>query len=320
MNKNYNQTERIHNNMTASIFRTIGIIGYSHYSQAINTCNILYHWLSEKNITVIIEHHIANVLNSKKIIIGNLDDIGNYADLAIVIGGDGNMLRAANILAQYNIKIIGINLGTLGFLTDLDPNSALVELSDILSGHFVNEKRFLLDVTIKHPNHITRLGTAINEVILHTNTIRNMIEFELYIDNNFAFSQRSDGLIISTPTGSTAYSLSAGGPILSPTVDAIILVPICAHTLSSRPIVINSTSTICLKFSKITSTLKIGCDNQTPTLVCQEEEILIQRSNNHLNLIHPNNYNYFNKLNIKLGWSKKPLEYQYNTPNKQPKK
>lgn len=298
--------------MTFSIFRTIGIIGYSHYPQAVNIYNMLYHWLSTKDVTIMVEHHIANLLNIQKVIIGNLDEIGNYADLAIVIGGDGNMLRAANILARYNIKIIGINLGTLGFLADLNPNSALTELSNVLSGQFINEKRFLLDVKIKRydNHHPAQLGTAINEVILHADTTNNMIEFKLYIDKNFTFSQRSDGLIISTPTGSTAYSLSAGGPILSPTVDAIVLVSICPHTLSSRPIVINSKSAICLKFSKITSKLKIGCDNQIPTLICQKEEILIQRSNHYLDLIHPNNYNYFDTLNTKLGWSKKPLEYK----------
>lgn len=294
----------------SSIFHTIGIIGRSRYPQAINTYNTLYHWLSKKGITVMMEHHTASLLNIKKVIIGNLDYIGTYANLAIVIGGDGNMLRAANTLAQYDIKIIGINRGTLGFLTDLDPNSALIELSDVLSGDFINEKRFLLDVKIQHYNYLTNLGTAINEVIVHTNTIRNMIEFELYIDNNFTFSQRSDGLIISTPTGSTAYSLSAGGPILSPTVDAIVLVPICPHTLSSRPIVINSKSIIFLKFSKATSKLKIGCDNQAPILICREETIIIQRSSHYLDLIHPKNYNYFDTLNIKLGWSKKPKEYK----------
>lgn len=290
--------------MTSSIFSTIGIIGYSRYPQAIHTYDILYRWLYNKGITVIIEHHAASLLNIQKSVVGDLHDIGNYADLAIVIGGDGNMLRAANILAQYDIKVIGINRGTLGFLTDLDPSSALMELSDLLSGHFINEKRFLLDVTVQRCSNITRLGSAINEVILHTNTIRRMIEFELYIDNNFVFSQRSDGLIVSTPTGSTAYSLSAGGPILSPVVDAIVLVPICPHTLSSRPVVINSKSIICLKFSKVTSELKIGCDNQIPIFICKEEEIFIQRSNYYLDLIHPSNYNYFKTLNIKLGWSK----------------
>lgn len=303
--------------MTFSIFQTIGIIGYSHYPQAINIYNILYHWLSQKGITVMMERHIADLLNIQKVITGNLNAIGKNADLAIVIGGDGNMLIAANILAQYNIKIIGINLGTLGFLTDLDPHSALIELSDILSGQFIQEKRFLLDVKIKYPNdhHHTPLGTAINEVILHANTTRNMIEFQLYINNNFTFSQRSDGLIIATPTGSTAYSLSAGGPILSPRVEAIILISICPHTLSSRPIIIDNKSIIRLKFSKITSTLKIGCDNQVPAFIYQKEEILIQRSKHYLDLIHPNSYNYFDKLNTKLGWSKTPLEYKHNNIN-----
>lgn len=291
--------------MISSIFHTIGIIGYSYYPKMIKIYDILCQWLNHQGITVMIEHHIASLLYPRNsAIISDLHHIGKKADLAIVIGGDGSMLKASNILAQHDIKIIGINFGTLGFLTDLNPNSVLIELADILSGNFINEKRFLLDVTIQHYNNLMKLGTAINEVILHTNTIRQMIEFELYINNNFIFSLRSDGLIISTPTGSTAYSLSAGGPILSPTVDAIVLVPICPHTLSYRPIVIDSKSTIFLKFSKITPKLNIGCDNQTPIIISREKEILIQRSHYYLDLIHPCNYNYFKNLNVKLGWLK----------------
>ncbi|URJ25024.1 NAD(+) kinase [Candidatus Blochmannia ocreatus (nom. nud.)] len=294
--------------MTSSIFNTIGIIGYSRYPKVIHTYNILYNWLCNQGITVMIEHHTADLLNTQKIpkvIIGDLNEIGNHADLAIVVGGDGNMLRAANILAQHDIKVIGINRGTLGFLTDLDPNSALLDLSDMLSGNFINEKRFLLDVIIDCYNNTIRLGSAMNEVILHTSAVGRMIEFELYIDDNFTFSHRADGLIIATPTGSTAYALSAGGPILSPSVDAIVLVSICPHTLSFRPVVIGSSSVICLKFSKVISELKIGCDNQKPILICSKKNIFIQKSRYYLDLIHPNNYNYFKMLNIKLGWSKK---------------
>lgn len=217
--------------MITSIFHTIGIIGHSHYPKAIRIYSILYRWLLHQGITIIVEQHIAHLLKISNVIIGDLNDIGNYADLAIIIGGDGNMLRAAHTLSQYNIKIIGINLGTVGFLADLNPNSALIELTEILSGNFINEQRFLLDVNIKHYNQLTKLGTAVNEVILHTHTIKNMIEFKLYINNNFICLTRSDGLIIATPTGSTAYSLSAGGPILTPTVDAIVLIPICPHAL-----------------------------------------------------------------------------------------
>lgn len=132
-----------------------------------------------------------------------------------------------------------------------------------------------------------------------------MIEFEVYIDDKFAFSQRSDGLIIATPTGSTAYSLSAGGPILTPSLDAIALVPMFPHTLSARPLVINSSSTIRLKFSCITNDLEISCDSQIALPVQEGEEVLIRRSEHYLNLIHPKNYSYFNTLSSKLGWSKK---------------
>lgn len=290
--------------MIASIFHTIGIIGHSSCAKAIHTYSKLYHWLYKQGIKVMIEQHIGYLLNERNAIVSNLNDIGYHADLAIIIGGDGNMLRAVNTLSQYDIKVIGINLGTLGFLTDLNPNSALTELSNVLSGNFIDEKRFLLDVKIKHCNQLIKLGTAINEVTLHTNTVGRMIKLELYIDNNFTFSIRSDGLIIATPTGSTAYSLSAGGPILIPSVDAIVLVPICPHALSARPLVINSKSAISLKFSKVTPKLMISCDNQTPILICKEKEILIQRSHYTINLIHPNHYNYFKNLHVKLGWSK----------------
>ena len=132
-----------------------------------------------------------------------------------------------------------------------------------------------------------------------------MIEFEVYIDETFAFSQRSDGLIISTPTGSTAYSLSAGGPILTPSLDAITLVPMFPHTLSARPLVINSNSTIRLRFSHRRSDLEISCDSQIALPIQEGEDVLIRRSDYHLNLIHPKDYSYFNTLSTKLGWSKK---------------
>ncbi|VTO26316.1 NAD kinase [Klebsiella pneumoniae] len=156
-----------------------------------------------------------------------------------MVGGDGNMLGAARTLARYDINVIGINRGNLGFLTDLDPDNALQQLADVLEATTSPRKRFLLEAqgvsaglpeTYQHRHQ--RSGAA------HPGKVAHMIEFEVYIDEVFAFSQRSDGLIISTPTGSTAYSLSAGGPILTPSLDAITLVPMFPHTLSARPLVI----------------------------------------------------------------------------------
>lgn len=150
-----------------------------------------------------------------------------------------------------------------------------------------------------------RISTAINEVVLHPGKVAHMIEFEVYIDEVFAFSQRSDGLIISTPTGSTAYSLSAGGPILTPSLDAITTVPMFPHTLSARPLVINGDSTIRLRFSHRCSDLEISCDSQIALPIRDGEDVLIRRCDYHLNLIHPKDYSYFNTLSTKLGWSKK---------------
>ncbi|KAA8997763.1 NAD(+) kinase [Affinibrenneria salicis] len=286
-------------------FNCIGIVGHPRHPSALATHEMLYHWLLEKGYEVLIEQQIARELNLSGAATGSLAEIGQRADLAVVVGGDGNMLGAARVLARYDISVIGVNRGNLGFLTDLDPDQAKQQLSDVLEGRFIQEKRFLLQAQVLRASQPASTSTAINEVVLHPGKVAHMIEFEVYIDDGFAFSQRSDGLIISTPTGSTAYSLSAGGPILTPSLEAIALVPMFPHTLSARPLVINSSSTIRLKFNHISHDLEISCDSQIALPIEEGEEVLIRRSNYHLNLIHPKNYNYFNTLSSKLGWSKK---------------
>lgn len=286
-------------------FNCIGIVGHPRHPTALTTHEMLYRWLHSEGYEVIVEQQIAHDLNLTQVRTGTLAEIGQQADLAVVVGGDGNMLGAARVLARYDIKVIGINRGNLGFLTDLDPDNAHQQLSAVLEGHYITEERFLLEAQVYHQDTPTRLSTAINEVILHPGKIAHMIEFEVYIDEAFAFSQRSDGLIISTPTGSTAYSLSAGGPILTPSLDAITLVPMFPHTLSARPLVINSNSTIRLRFSHMRSDLEISCDSQISLPIQDGESVLIRRCDYHLNLIHPKDYSYFNTLSSKLGWSKK---------------
>ena len=196
-------------------FRCIGIVGHPRHPTALTTHEMLYRWLCSKGYEVMVEQQIAQELQLKSVKTGTLAEIGQQADLAVVVGGDGNMLGAARTLARYDIKVIGINRGNLGFLTDLDPDNAQQQLADVLEGHYISEKRFLLEAQVCQQDCQKRISTAINEVVLHPGKVAHMIEFEVYIDEIFAFSQRSDGLIISTPTGSTAYSLSAGGPILT---------------------------------------------------------------------------------------------------------
>ncbi|HCW98388.1 MULTISPECIES: NAD(+) kinase [Pantoea] len=286
-------------------FNCIGIVGHPRHPTALTTHEMLWRWLTSRGYQVIIEQQIAQELNLQDAQTGTLAEIGQQADLAVVVGGDGNMLGAARVLARYDIKVIGINRGNLGFLTDLDPDNAQQQLDEVLQGNYFVESRFLLEARVCKDDCSPRLGLAINEVVLHPGKVAHMIEFEVYIDEVFAFSQRSDGLIISTPTGSTAYSLSAGGPILTPSLDAIALVPMFPHTLSARPLVINSSSTIRLRFSSRRSDLEISCDSQIALPIQEGEDVLIRRSENHLNLIHPKNYSYFNTLSSKLGWSKK---------------
>ncbi|MBS0032526.1 MAG: NAD(+) kinase [Candidatus Baumannia cicadellinicola] len=290
--------------MTAN-FKTIGILGKHRDPNALVTHETLYYWLIKQGIKVIIEPQMANNLSLANAITGNVVDIGEQADLVIIVGGDGNILGAARILSRYDIKIIGINRGNVGFLADLDPDEALTQLSDVLVGNYNHDKRFLLEVSIYRNHRYEQANTAINEIVLHSGKVAHMIEFDVFIDNCFAFSLRSDGLIISTPTGSTAYSLSAGGPILTPTVDTIVLVPMFPHTLSSRPLVIHGSSTIRLKFSQWQPDMEISCDSQIIFPVHHGDEIIIRRSDYYLDLIHPNDYNYFNILSRKLGWSKK---------------
>lgn len=193
-------------------FKCIGIVGHPRHPTALTTHEMLWRWLCSKGYEVLVEQQIAHELQLSNVKTGTLAEIGQQADLAVVVGGDGNMLGAARTLARYDINVIGINRGNLGFLTDLDPDNALQQLADVLEGHYIAEKRFLLEAQVCQQDCQKRISTAINEVVLHPGKVAHMIEFEVYIDEVFAFSQRSDGLIISTPTYSTAYSLSAAWP------------------------------------------------------------------------------------------------------------
>ncbi|MCV2524765.1 MAG: NAD(+)/NADH kinase [Candidatus Lightella neohaematopini] len=285
-------------------FNTIGIICYSCCKKILFVCKKLYYWLNKNGYNIIIDSRIINNLSIDKINNGNVNYIGKQADLAIVVGGDGNMLGAIRSLAYYKIKIIGINCGNLGFLTDINYNSLLQQLSEILSGNYIAEKRFLLEAYYILNGKKKKIGNAINEILLRSNSIKSMINILVYIDNKFAFLNYADGLIISTPTGSTAYSLSIGGPIITPLVKAIMLLPIFPHTLSSRPIIIKSTSVVKLLFPKNNKNIKVSCDNQVDFVLNTKKKIYIRSGNKYFNLIHPTKYNYFNLLRKKLFWLK----------------
>ncbi|WP_117233602.1 NAD(+) kinase [Vibrio maerlii] len=288
-------------------FETIAIIGKPRDQKAIATHKELFHWLLDEGFQVVIDDRLREILNDIPAqYFTNLIAIGKQADLAVVVGGDGNMLGAARVLSRFDISVIGVNRGNLGFLTDLNPEEFQTALKEVLDGKFIEEERFLLEAEIHRHGQVKSHNAALNEAVLHPGQVARMIEFEVYIDQTFAFSQRSDGLIISTPTGSTAYSLSGGGPILSPSLNAISLVPMFPHTLSSRPLVVDGNRKIKLVVSPDNrGTQEVSCDGQISLPVSPGDEIHIYQSPNVLKLIHPEGYSYYHVLRNKLGWSSK---------------
>lgn len=286
-------------------FQTIAIVGKPRHDIALETHLAVYNWLKDRKYNVLVEEKIATQLNLANPM--SIAEIGEWADLVIVIGGDGNMLGMARELAKYRVPLIGINRGNLGFLTDIAPQTAFEQLHSCLErGEFMIEERFLLDAKIEQNGKIIEANNALNEVVVHSSQIARTIDFEVSIDGKFAFSQRSDGLIIGTPTGSTAYSLSAGGPILTPNLNAIALVPMNPHSLSSRPLVVDGDSVISMRFAEYNqSNLVISCDSQRLLPFSPDERILVQKSPDKLRLLHLKDYNYFNVLGSKLGWLSK---------------
>ncbi|MBV7315341.1 NAD(+) kinase [Shewanella sp. NIFS-20-20] len=286
-------------------FQTIGLIGKPHHAGTNQTLKRLHHWLSVQGYKVLVEERVAAELGQHVTAV-EIVEIGKQCDLAIVVGGDGNMLGAARVLARFDVGVIGVNRGNLGFLTDLPPDDFEEPLSQVLEGNFITEHRFLLEAQVFRHQELKASNTAVNEAVLHPGKIAHMIEFEVYIDDQFMYSQRADGMIVSTPTGSTAYSLSAGGAILTPNLQAMILVPMFPHTLSCRPIVVDAGSTIKLLVSpKNSENLEVSCDGHVHLAVLPGDEIIIKRSPERLTLVHPKAYNYFHVLRNKLGWGSK---------------
>ncbi|ENY71097.1 NAD(+) kinase [Aeromonas diversa] len=291
-----------------SPFKTIGLIGKPHHNGANQTLKGLHDYLTQRGFTVLVESRVAlalGVADSESIV--DLVQLGERADLAIVVGGDGNMLGAARVLSRFDVAVIGVNRGNLGFLTDLSPQDYLVPLEQVLSGHFKSEQRFLLEASVYRHGERKASNLAVNEAVLHPGKIAHMIEFEVYIDGSFMYSQRSDGLIVATPTGSTAYSLSAGGAILTPKLSAITLVPMFPHTLSSRPIVLDADCEVRLLVSPDNQddAMQVSCDGQITLAVHPGDEIIIKKSHHQLKLVHPLDYSYFHVLRNKLGWGSK---------------
>jgi NAD+ kinase len=286
-----------------SAFKSIAIIGkylnLSALQQMQTDLADLARHLSAKNIDVWLEENTALGAELTGFNTCSLEKIGEKVDLAIVMGGDGTMLSVARILMQSDIPLVGINRGRFGFLTDLRAEEMLISINEILAGAYQTETRMLLSASVIRASKQVHQGVAFNDIVVKSGL--RLIELEVEIDGKFMHKQRGDGLILSTPTGTTAYSLSAGGPILHPNLDAIALVPINPHTLSNRPIVVSSASKIEVSLVQVDDA-QISYDGQFQLALEMGDKVLVQRATKDITLLHPSEYCYFEMLRNKLNW------------------
>ena len=284
-------------------FKRVGIVSKFSDVTIGATIETLAAFLTARNHHVVLDESAAKTLPGATLETATIEQLGQRCDLVIVVGGDGTLLHAARSLAAHGIPLVGINLGRLGFLTDISPNDMLQRLEEILNGQYHEEKRFLLRAMIERNGKIIQESNAFNDVVIHKwNSVR-MIEFETYVNGLLVNSQRSDGLIVSTPTGSTAYALSGGGPILHPALNAIVLVPVCPHTLSNRPLVIDGDSVIELIVNQSDLPhVRITMDGQTNFGIEEGDIVRIVKKEKPVRLFHPKDHDHFQILRAKLRW------------------
>ncbi len=282
-------------------FTSIGAIGRPGHNGAVETLQRLITFLEGKGRKVVLDDLTAGMMQLPKARAVPVEELAGHCDLVIVVGGDGSLLHVAQHV--FNTPVIGVNRGRLGFLTDVLPDELEQRIGAVLDGKFVSEDRFLLDAEVIRAGSSQAAGRALNDVVLHPGKAAQMISFELFIDGQFVYSQESDGLIVATPTGSTAYALSAGGPIMHPRLDALVLVPMYPHSLSSRPLVVDGGSEIRLVVgAKEELEPQLSCDGQVRFTARADDEIFVRKNSTFLKLIHPLDYTSYQACRSKLGW------------------
>ncbi len=285
-------------------FKRIGLIAKLENPRVAETLIQLTAELAQRGVDVTLDESAASYFTAPDLTVNSRLELSQNCDLAIVVGGDGTMLNAARSLAEADIPVLGINLGRLGFLTDISPDEIHERLSEILAGQYDEERRSLLHAEIIRDEKVVNEGNALNDVVIHKWDIARMIELDTTINGRFIYALRADGLIISTPTGSTAYALSGGGPILEPNLPAFVLVPICPHTLSNRPVVVDEHSSIVIKVrGNGTEKAQITCDGQINFPLLPGDQIHIQRMTHQFRLLHPAGHDHFNTMRKKLSWA-----------------
>jgi NAD+ kinase len=282
-------------------FHTIGIISRPRRSKLAVVVPGLLHWFEARGIRALYDNETASSLNDASQGLSRVQ-VAEQSQLLLVLGGDGTLLAAARVAAPLGIPILPINMGSLGFLTSFQLEELYPALEETLAGHFSSSERVMLDVTLERAGAVVERQSVLNEAVIHKGELARMIDVELAIDADFVCRYRVDGLIVATPTGSTAYSLSAGGPIVHPTVESWIITPICPHTLSDRPVVVRDSAFVEVTLSADTESVFLTLDGQKGIPMQPNDKVRMKRAAERLKLIQPPKKSYFEILRRKLKW------------------
>jgi NAD+ kinase len=277
----------------------IGLIVNKSKPKAWNIARQIVNSLEYRNITIVIEAYVAEQLGRSDLGI-DFNMIPQHADVIFVLGGDGTLLGIARQFAPYSIPILGINVGNMGFLSEAEPNDLEETIDKVIQGQYFIQNRMMLEAQVLRDGKLLKQFIALNEVGIAKGAFSRMIEVFMYMEDKFLASYKGDGLIIATPTGSTAYSLSAGGPIVSPDIDLMLLTPICPHSLNMRPMVVSAQNTIRTKIQATHNDIGITIDGQLGFKLELDDVIILSKSKHHAKLIRWPEYNFFEVVRRKL--------------------
>ena len=283
-------------------FKTIALVGRYRSAEVAQALVALADYLRNRSHTVLVEKETAATNGVTGFPVADYNEISARADLVVVQGGDGSMLSAARSLAGRNVPLIGVNQGRLGFMTDIASSKMIESMGEILAGRHAIEERTMLAAEVRRDGAVALATLALNDAVVNKGSVGRLIEFVVNIDGEFVYDLRADGLIVATPTGSTAYALSADGPIVQPGVPGFALVPISPHTLSNRPIMISDRSVIEISLKRA-GDARLHFDGQLQCDLQEGDRVTIRRAEHTIRFVHPPGYSYFTMLREKLHWS-----------------
>lgn len=294
-----------HDSAMNPAFKTCALVGRHSDPRVAESMLALARHLKASGRTLLVDRSVTLDFGTARVTQVEEASFGKRADLVIAIGGDGTMLYAARLVATSGVPLLGINRGRLGFLTDVSPDDMLERLDDVLAGRFSEDRRTLLEARLQPHGRPEAVLTALNDVVMQKWETGRMLDFETWIDGSYVNTHGADGLIVASATGSTAYALSCGGPIIQPNLDLLVMVPICPHTLSDRPILVPGGARVEVRLLERQDTrAQVLCDGAVLGELRPSDRLDVGASKHHITLLHPPGYDYYRLLRSKLHWGR----------------